>query len=166
MSVSPASAIAQVSSTTDSIAYAVAAMKAIFPATASCCPTGRPHCTRSADHSRAIFSDHLPVAEHIAGIDSRPALSVVSAIFSPSPSLPSRFSTGTRTWCSRVSPFSMPRSPMKPLRRSTVMPGALPSTTNAVMPPRPPACFGTRAITTSSSATTPLVVHSFTPSSR
>ena len=79
-----------------------------------------------------------PVAEHMAGIDSRPVLSVVSAILSPSPSLPSRFSTGTRTWCSRVTPFSMPRSPMKALRRSTVMPGASPSTTNAVMPPRPP----------------------------
>ena len=141
-------------------------MKAILPPTASCFPTGRPHCTRSVDHSRAIFSDHFAVAEHRAGIDSRPALSVVSAILSPSPSLPSRSSTGTRTWCSRVSPFSMPRSPMKALRRSTVMPGALPSTTKAEMPPRPPACAGTRAMTTRSSATTPLVVHSFTPSSR
>ena len=31
-------------------------MNAIFLATASCSPTGRPHCTRSRDHSLAIFS--------------------------------------------------------------------------------------------------------------
>ena len=43
------------------------------------------------------LQDHLAPAELSAGIDSRPALSVVSAILSPSPSLPSRFSTGTRT---------------------------------------------------------------------
>ena len=141
-------------------------MKASLPDTASCLPTGRPHCTRSTDHSRAIFSDHLAAPEQSAGIESRPALSVVSAIFRPSPSRPRRFSTGTRTWCSRVSPFSRPRSPMNALRRSTVMPGAVPSTTNAVMPPRPPGCCGTRAMTTSSSATTPFVVHSFTPSRR
>ena len=100
-------------------------MKAIFSATAPCSPTGRPHCTRSADHSRAIFSDHLPAAAHMAGIDSRPALSVVSAILRPSPSLPSRFSTGTRTWWNRVRPFSIPLSPMNALRRSTVMPSAV-----------------------------------------
>jgi hypothetical protein len=34
------------------------------------------------------------------------------------------------------------------------------------MPPLPPAWAGTRAITTTSSAITPLVVHSLTPSSR
>ena len=34
-------------------------MKEIFSATASCSPTGLPHCTRSADHSRAIFSAPL-----------------------------------------------------------------------------------------------------------
>ena len=32
------------------------------------------------------------------------------------------------------------------------------------MPPRPPSCFGTVAITTTSSAMTPLVVQSLTPS--
>ena len=52
---------------------------------------------------------------------------------------------------------------MKALRRSTVIPGALPSTTKALIPPRCPSLFGTRAITTSRSATTPLVVQSFTP---
>ena len=31
-------------------------MNAIFLATASCSPIGRPHWTRSADHSLAIFS--------------------------------------------------------------------------------------------------------------
>ena len=54
---------------------------------------------------------------------------------------------------------------MNALRRCTVIPGASASTMNALIPPRCPSDFGTRAITTSSSATTPLVVHSFVPSS-
>jgi len=54
---------------------------------------------------------------------------------------------------------------MNALRCSTVIPSEAPSTTNAVIPPRCPSPFGTRAMTTSRSATTPLVVHSFTPSS-
>ena len=141
-------------------------MKASLSATAVCSPMGRPHWTRSDDHSRAILRDHLPAAAHRAGIDSRPALSVVSAIFRPSPSRPSRFSAGTRTWWKRVRPFSIPRRPMKALRRSTVMPSAAPSTTNAVIPPGPPSCSGTQAMTTSSSAMTPFVVQSFTPSMR
>ena len=43
------------------------------------------------------------------------------------------------------------------------MPGESASTTNALMPPWCPSDFGTRAITTSRSATTPLVVHSLVP---
>ncbi len=101
----------------------------------------------------------------MAGIANRPALRVVSAILRPSPSRPIRFSRGTRTFRSEVSPFSMPRNPMNALRRCTVIPGASASTMNALIPPRCPSDFGTRAITTSSSATTPLVVHSFVPSS-
>lgn len=132
-------------------------------ATASCSASGLPHCTRSPDHSRAILSAHFADPVALAGIDSRPALRVVSAIFRPSPSRPTRFSLGTRTRCSRVTPFSMPRNPMNLLRRSTVMPGESASTTKALIPPRCPSDLGTRAITTSSSATTPLVVHSFTP---
>ena len=166
MSLEPASASSADSSSTASSANVVAAMNEIFSATAPCCPTGRPHCTRSADHSRAIFRHHLPAAAHSAGIDSRPVLSVVSAILRPSPSRPSRFSAGTRTWWKRVTPFSMPLRPMNALRLSTVIPGESVSTTNAVMPPRPFWCSGTRAITTTSSAMTPLVVHSFTPSRR
>lgn len=54
---------------------------------------------------------------------------------------------------------------MKALRFSTVMPGESASTTKALIPPLESAVLGTRAITTSRSATTPLVVHSFTPSS-
>ncbi len=49
------------------------------------------------------------------------------------------------------------------MRFSTVTPGELPSTTNAVIPPRCPSERGTAAITTSRSPTTPLVVHSLTP---
>ena len=74
---------------------------------------------------------------------------------------------GTRTWWKRVTPFSMPRSPMKALRCSTVMPGESrldDERGDAAAAAR--RCSGTRAITTSRSATTPLVVHSFTPSRR
>ena len=140
-------------------------MKEIFLATASCSPTGRPHCTRSRDHSLAIFSASLPVAAQLAGSASLPVFSVVKAIFRPWPSAPTRFPAGTRTWSNLVTPFSRPRRPMNVFRRSTVIPGAVPSTTNAVMPPRCPSPLGTRAITTSSSATTPFVVQSLTPSS-
>ena len=42
-------------------------MKAIFRATASCSPTGRPHCTRSLHHSRAIFIAHFAAPAHIGG---------------------------------------------------------------------------------------------------
>ena len=76
-----------------------------------------------------------------------------------------RLEAGTRTSWNLVTPFSRPRRPMNALRRSTVIPAAVPSTTNAVIPPRCPSPFGTRAITTSRSATTPLVVQSLTPSS-
>ena len=65
-------------------------MNEIFLATASCSPTGRPHCTRSRDHSLAIFNASFPVAAQLAGSDSRPVFSVVSAIFRPWPSAPMR----------------------------------------------------------------------------
>ncbi len=99
----------------------------------------------------------------MAGIDNRPVFSVVRAIFRPCPSFPSRLVTGTRTSLNRVTPFSIPLSPMNKLRFSTVMPGASASTTNAEMPPLPPSCGGTLAITTTSSAITPLVVQSLLP---
>jgi hypothetical protein len=151
-------------SSTASSAYVVAAMNEILCATAACAPIGRPHCTRSRLHSRATFSEYFADAVQIAGIESRPVFSVVSAIFRPRPTPPTTADDGTRTWWKRVTPFSRPRRPMNELRRSTVTPGASASTTNAVMPPRDVSVFGTRAITTSSSATTPFVVHSLTPS--
>jgi len=146
-----------------SMAYVVAAMWLIFTARASCRPTGRPHWTRSADQPRATFRHHLDAATHIAGSDRRPVFSVVSAIFRPRPSPLSTFSAGTKTSWKRVTEFSMPRSPMNALRFSTVMPGESASTTNAVMPPRWPSVFSTRAITTSRPATVPFVAHSLTP---
>lgn len=139
-------------------------MKEIFAPTASCSAIGLPHCSRAADHSRAIFRHHLPAATQDAGSERRPVLRVVRAILRPAPSGPMRFAAGTLTWWKRVTPFSMPRRPMKALRFSTVMPGESVSTTKAVMPPLPSADFGTRAITTRRSAITPLVVQSFTPS--
>ncbi|CAM5259822.1 hypothetical protein SVIOM342S_06567 [Streptomyces violaceorubidus] len=112
----------------------------------------------------------------MAGSERRPVLRVVSAILRPAPSGPMRLAAGTRTRWKRVTPFSRPRRPMNALRFSTVMPSEAASTTKAVMPPLPPSAslpasppspfsgFGTRAMTTRRSATTPLVVHSFTPS--
>ncbi len=105
----------------------------------------------------------MALAAQVAGSDSRPVLSVVSAIFKPAPSAPIRLAAGTRTSWKRVTPFSMPRNPMKALRFSTVIPPEAMSTMNAEMPPRCSPDFGTRAITTTRSATTPLVVHSLTP---
>ena len=133
-------------------------MKASLVATASCWPTDRPHWTRAADHSRATFSDHLLAPTQEAGSDRRPVLSVVRATFRPRPSLPMIWSAGTNTSWKRVTLFSRPRRPRNALRRSIVMPSASPSTTNAVMP-----LSGTRAMTTSSVATVPLVAHSLTP---
>jgi hypothetical protein len=52
---------------------------------------------------------------------------------------------------------------MNAFRRSTVIPAASASTTNAVIPPRCPSPGGTRAITTSRSATVPFVAQSLTP---
>ncbi len=163
MSVRSSSAIWLDSSTTASRAKVVPAMKATFWATASCRPTGMPHCTRSLDHSRAYFSDSLAAAAQPAGSDSRPVVSVVSAILRPLPSPARTFSAGTRTSVNDVTLFSMPRSPMNALRCSTTTPGESASTMNAVMPPRCPSDFGTLAITTSSSAMKPLVAHSFVP---
>ncbi|MDI2022259.1 hypothetical protein PJL18_02792 [Paenarthrobacter nicotinovorans] len=167
----PASAISAESSNTASSAKVVAAMKAIFLPTASCLPTGRPHCVRALDHSREIFRLHFPAATQRPGMESRPVLRVVRAILSPWPSRPSRFAAGTRTWWKRVTPFSMPRRPMKAFRFSTVMPGESISTTKAEMPPlcsvpSGSVWAGTLAMTTTSSAITPLVVQSFTPSRR
>lgn len=164
MSLRFSSAIWEARSTTASRAKVVAAMKEILAPTASCRATGLPHCSRTADHSRAIFRHHFPAPTHMAGSESRPVLSVVRAILSPAPSGPMRLAAGTRTRWKRVTPFSSPRRPMKALRFSTVMPGESASTTKAVMPPLWPSDSGTRAITTSRSATTPLVVQSFTPS--
>ena len=53
-----------------------AAMNAFFCATASCLPIGRPHWTRSFDHSRAIFVAHLDWPTQIAGSARRPVFRV------------------------------------------------------------------------------------------
>src|SRR5688500_19280524 len=88
---------------------------------ASCLPTGRPHCVRAVDHSRAIFRHHLALPAQSAGRLSRPVLRVASAILRPAPSLPMRFFLGTRTLWDLVKPFSRPLSPMKALRLSKVI---------------------------------------------
>ena len=97
-------------------------MNAFFCATASCLPTGLPHWTRSVDHSRAIFVAHLDCPTQIAGSARRPVFSVDSAILSPQPSLPIRFSFGTKTFSSWVTEFSIPLRPMNAFRCRTVTP--------------------------------------------
>ena len=86
-------------------------------------------------------------------------LSVVSAILSPRPSPPIRFSRGTRTSVNRSAALEMARSPMKWRLWATSTPGQLVSTTKALMA----SVFGLRAITTISSAIVPLVHQSFEP---
>jgi hypothetical protein len=76
---------------------ALPAMNSSFCATASCLPIGRPHCTRSVDHSRAIFVANLVAPTALAVSASRPVFSVLSAIRRPSPSRATRFSSGTNT---------------------------------------------------------------------
>ncbi len=49
-------------------------MYAILAPTASCSATGLPHCSRAADHSRAIFRHHLPAPD--AGRGQRQAAGV------------------------------------------------------------------------------------------
>ena len=96
-----------------------AAMSAIMCATASCLPTGRPHCTRSFAHLRTIARHDLAMPTELLGIERRPSLSVVSAILSPRPSAPIRFSAGTRTSLKLMTALASARRPMKWQRCST-----------------------------------------------
>ncbi len=144
----------------------LAAISASICATASCRPTGLPHCTRLAAKSRATFRHHLPAAAQLIGTVSRPVLSVTSASLSPRPSPHSRFSRGTRTWVNRSRAFSMPRSPMNSSRLTISIPGHEVSTMKALIGPGLPSLPGVRAITTISSAIGPFVHHSFSPLSR
>ena len=63
MSLRSSSAIWEDRSSTASRAKVVAAMKEILAPTASWWAIGLPHCSRAADHSRAIFRHHLPAAD-------------------------------------------------------------------------------------------------------
>ena len=65
-----------------------------------------------------------PRPRTIAGSDSRPVLSVDSAIFRPSPSLPMRFSVGYATLSTASGRSRCRVSPMNALRFSTAMPSA------------------------------------------
>jgi hypothetical protein len=79
---------------------------------------------RSPAHWREIRSAYFVIAAQIAGSERRPVFSVASAILRPRPSPPMTFSLGTKTSSRRVTEFSMPRSPMKLLRVSTLTPSA------------------------------------------
>ena len=157
------SASREETSTSASRPNAVPAMKAIFCATGSCLPSGWPHCLRSLAHWRTIFSEYLVAPTQIAGSDRRPVLSVPSAIFRPLPSPAITFSLGTNTSLNSVTEFSIPRRPMNSLRCRTVIPSASIGQMKAVIPPLAPSRLGTTAITTTTSAITPLVAHSLVP---
>jgi hypothetical protein len=129
-----------------SIAKVVAAMSAIMWETASCFPTGRPHCTRSLAQTRQISRQVLTVPTELLGMERRPSFKVVRAILRPRPSAPIRFSTGTRTSLKLITALASARRPMKCERRSTFTPGQEVSTTNALIR-RVPGCT---AITTRS----------------
>ena len=105
--------------------------------------TGR----RSADQPRTIFKHCLATPAQVAGSVSRPVLSVTSAILSPWPSCPTRFSRGTRTSRKLTTPLASARSPMKRQRCSIFTPGQFVSTMKLLMR----RVSGWRAITTSNS---------------
>ena len=144
---------------TASMANVRAAMSVIMCVIASCLPIGLPHCTRSFDQRRTTPRQAFAVPTEMFGMERRPSLRVVSAILRPLPSCPIRFSAGTRTSLKSITAFEMARRPMKRQRCSTLTPGQSASTTKALI------FFvsGAIAITTSSFASVPFVVHSFFP---
>ena len=137
----------------------VDAISASLCAIASCFPISWPHCERAAAHFRETSRRTFAPPTTAAGSDSRPVLSVVSAILSPRPSSPIRFSAGTFTSVNWMAAFASARSPMNRQRCVTSTPGHDLSTMNALI------AFvrGFRAITTSSSAIVPFVHQSFEP---
>ena len=106
-----------------------AAISEILCAIASWRPTGLPHCTRWLAQRLTIPTQTLAVPTEMFGIESRPSLSVVSAILSPLPSLPIRFAAGMRTSVKRITALASARRPMKWQRCSTFTPGQSVSTT-------------------------------------
>ncbi len=137
-------------------------MSEILCAIASWRPTGLPHCTRAPAQRRTMPRQTLTVPTEMLGIESRPSLSVVSAIFRPLPSRPIRLPAGIRTSSNVITAFASARSPMKWQRRSTRTPGQSVSTTKALIR----RVRGSTAITTSSFASVPFVVQSLVPLSR
>src|SRR5580704_4146828 len=147
-------------STIDSIAKISADMRASFSATAACLPIGRPHCSRSIPHFRAMAKHRFDTPTHAAGNVNRPVFSVVSATRSPLPSLSRIFSRGTRTLVKCTTPLYSAFNPMNRQRQTISTPGVFMSTTNAVIwfLGLPCTIFGgVFAITTITPAFTPLV---------
>ena len=156
---SPASAISVARSTIDCIAKVVAVMSAILCAMASCLPICLPHCTRLFAQRRHISMQVLAVPTEPLGIDSRPSLSVVSAILRPRPSSPIKFSAGTRTFSKVMTALANARKPMKWQRSVTSTPSQSVSTTKALIL----SISGCCAITTSNFASVPFVHQSLVP---
>jgi hypothetical protein len=89
--------------------------------------------------------------------------SVSIAILNPSPSSPSRFSTGTRTSSKVSSAVGEPRIPILCSTRGAAKPGVSASTMKALIPLRPPASGSVRAKTVSRFATLPWVMKRLLP---
>jgi hypothetical protein len=88
-----------------------------------------------------------------------PVLSVMRAILRPFPSSPTRFSRGTCTLSKLMMPLARAFRPMKRQRCSTFTPGQSVSTMKQLIF----FVFGSRAMTTRSSAMVPFVHQSFSP---
>src|ERR1044072_1835405 len=134
-------------------------MSAILWVIASWRPTGLPHCTRSLLQRRQICSASLAAPTEPLGIERRPSLRVVSAILSPCPSLPMRLPAGIRTAVKLMTALASAFKPMKRQRYSTLTPAIAVSTTKALIF----LVLGSRAITTNSFASVPLVHQSLRP---
>ena len=109
----------------------------------------------------------MPAPTHIAGSDSRPVFSVVSAILRPWPSPPITFSAGHEDVVEpghAVLQAAQAQERVAPLDRDALRVALDHERGDAAAVARRD--FGTCAMTTSSVATVPLVAHSFTPLSR
>ena len=117
-------------------------MKAIFAATASCSPTGRPHCTASVDHSRAIFEAPLAGAGAHGGQRQPPGVQGGQGDLQAWPSRPIRFVGGH---ADLVEPGHAVLDAAQAHEGVAVLDGDAresASTTNAEMPPLCPSPLG------------------------
>ena len=142
-----------------------AAMNAIFCATASCLPTGWPHCTRSARPlARDLRSPTWRRRRRSPAAPGGRCSASRGRSSGPCPPCRSGSRSGTKTSSSRVTEFSMPRRPMNcvaVLDRDAL--GVVGEDEGADAAAVALALRARCAITTTTSAIAPLVAHSLRP---